>query len=103
MSNILTLHPSGTDGCKPDQDPWAPPGGANVKICNKSGHRQTLSEIKNGVLTKPGQGAVTSITLDPGTYWEGRAAAAGRRGTYQYNDGIRSPALDMRTGTIDPS
>ena len=102
MSNELTLNPSGTDGCSPDQDPWGPRRGRRVKIHNHSGHPQTLSDIQNGCLTKAG-GPVTSINLGKDETWEGRAGAAGSRGTYQYDDGIESPTLDMRTGTIDPS
>jgi len=105
MSNTLTLNPSGTNGCTPDQDPWMPTNGADVTIINSSGHTQTLSNITNGCLIKTGQGGgpATSITLDDNDRWTGKAGAVSNRGTYYYDDGVESPKRDMRSGTIDPS
>lgn len=105
MSNELTLNPSGTNGCTPDQNPWTPGQGANVTIRNSSGYTQTLSNITNGCLIQTGQGGgpVTSITLDNNNCWNGRAGAIANRGSYQYDDGVESPKRDMRSGTIDPS
>jgi len=103
MSNTLTLNPSGTNGCTPDQDPWTPANGAEVTIINSSGYRQTLSSITNGCLIQTRGGRVNSITLDHNGDWTGRAGGIGNRGTYQYDDGGPSPMLDMRSGTIDPS
>jgi hypothetical protein len=103
MSNTLTLNPSGTNGCTPDQNPWRPANGANVTIINSSGHRQTLSNITNGCLIQAGGGRITSITLDHNRDWTGKAGGIANRGTYQYDDGGESPKRDMRSGTIDPS
>lgn len=105
MSNELTLNPSGTNGCTPDQDPWTPEHGANVTIRNSSGSTQTLSNITNGCLIQAGHGGgpATAITLDNNSCWNGRAGAIANRGTYQYDDGVESPKRDMRSGTIDPS
>ena len=105
MSNTLTLNPSGTNGCTPDQNPWTPTHGADVTITNSSGYTQTLSNITNGCLIETGQGGgpATTITLDNNHNWTGKAGAVSNRGSYDYDDGVESPKRDMRSGTIDPS
>ena len=96
MSDTLTLNASGTGGCAPDQEPWAPGNGASVTIVNSSGSDQVLSNITPGLLAPAPNGSITVTTT---TNWTGTVGS--NSGTYSYNDG--SDKRGMRTGTIDPS
>lgn len=94
MSNTLTLNPSGTNGCVPDDNPWHPDGGQPVTIVNNSGFDQTLANVTPGLLAPAQQGTITV----PTTGWSGHVGRG--IGTYEYDDDIAG--ADVRTGTIDP-
>jgi hypothetical protein len=101
-NSTLTLKSNDTSsGCTPDPIDWTPAGGSNVTISNTSGSEQTLSNITNGCLIKPGTGVVTSITIANNGNWTGKAAAKGKNGQYDYQDGSNKRGL--RNGKIDPS
>lgn len=95
MSNTLTLNPSGTEGCTPDQDPWQPTKSGPVTIANDSGYDQLLSNINNGLLNPSPHGSITVLKAG----WTG--TVGNKKGTYSFNDGLGSRGV--RKGTIDPS
>ena len=88
-------------GCEPDKNPWKPEGQKDVRIHNKSGSKQVLSNIRGSCLkTKNGKNEDT-ITLEPDEIWKGKAGKKAKKGTYIYDDGC--PTEGPRTGHIDPS
>ena len=103
-SSTLTLLPSGKGGCAPEWNPWKPPKSGKVKIVNKSGSAQKLTNVTKGLLTPSPHDTV----LVPLEGWTGTVGI--KKGSYQYDDGMESKGerdgtdlKGVRDGTIDPS